>query len=85
MSAEATNRIYDPAQDFVYQLKYAIRDYEAKKRAAAKRKSWYLQRKPTYCSQCKKMMDKKIADLQIENKRENAPICTACICGAKRK
>lgn len=37
------------------------------------------------CSQCKSKMRKSTADIQIENKRENAPICPSCICGYKRK
>jgi hypothetical protein len=37
------------------------------------------------CSQCKRGMKKTTADIQIENKRENAPICIACIMGIKRK
>lgn len=37
------------------------------------------------CSQCKHKMKKSTADQQIENKRENAPICVACILGNDRK
>ena len=37
------------------------------------------------CSQCNKRMKKSLADKQIENKRENAPICQACIMGFPRK
>lgn len=37
------------------------------------------------CSQCKKPMRPDIAKIQLENKRENAPICFACIMGYERK
>lgn len=37
------------------------------------------------CSQCKRGMRGDIAKIQIENKRENAPICAACCFGFKRK
>lgn len=37
------------------------------------------------CSQCKRAMDSNMAHKQRENKRENAPICMACIMGYKRK
>lgn len=36
------------------------------------------------CSQCKLAMDSHIAIQQIENKRENAPICIPCIVGIPR-
>lgn len=38
-----------------------------------------------WCSKCKQPMNKKIHDEQIKNKRENAPICVACIMGVPRK
>jgi hypothetical protein len=37
------------------------------------------------CSQCKRKMRKDIADEQIKNNRENAPICVPCIMGIKRR
>lgn len=37
------------------------------------------------CTQCNRSMSKYTADQQIENKRDNAPICVACICGIPRK
>lgn len=36
------------------------------------------------CSQCQRKMRKDLGDIQIENKRENAPICMACILGKGR-
>lgn len=36
------------------------------------------------CSQCHMLMKKSIADAQIENNRENAPICLGCIMGYTR-
>ncbi len=38
-----------------------------------------------YCSQCNRKFDGNIAKIQIENKRENAPICIPCIMGRPRK
>ena len=37
------------------------------------------------CTQCEKPMKKSLGDTQIENKRENAPICIPCCMGWKRK
>ena len=37
------------------------------------------------CTQCHRKMERRIADIQLENKRENAPICIPCIMGYKRK
>lgn len=37
------------------------------------------------CTQCQRSMSKYTADQQLENKREFAPICVACICGIPRK
>lgn len=36
------------------------------------------------CSKCNQSMDGKIANTQKVNKRENAPICVACIMGFTR-
>lgn len=36
------------------------------------------------CSQCHMPMKRSIADIQIENNRENAPICIGCIMGYDR-
>jgi recombinational DNA repair protein RecR len=44
----------------------------------------HFKRKGATCSQCKRPMRPDVARIQIENKRENAPICFACIMGYKR-
>ena len=70
-------------------LKKAVRDrltkLEANQTTLKKAKKKLFLIKLTKCSQCKRGMEKRIADLQIENKRENAPICVPCILGIKRK
>lgn len=40
---------------------------------------FYKTHEKYYCTSCKKIMSYKTAILQIENKRENAPICVGCI------
>ena len=37
------------------------------------------------CTQCHRKMDKVTGDIQVENKRENAPICIPCIMGYPRR
>ena len=37
------------------------------------------------CTKCQRGMDGHLAKLQIQNKREDAPICIPCIMGIKRK
>lgn len=85
MSTDETSRVIDPNRDTARQLGWDLIEYEAKKKAAKKRGyMWKLQ--PTVdCSKCHRKMKKSIADTQIENKRKDAPICTACVCGYKRK
>lgn len=57
-----------------------------KRQEGRKRNSFRnLRRRYAICSQCKRPMRKSTADIQITNKRENAPICIACIMGVKRK
>ncbi len=89
MSIGNTNSIYNSEHQRKKQLDFAVRDKLAKKHSAQKRlrRSWgeRFHLKPATCSQCKRGMDKKIAKLQIENKRENAPICIPCIIGIKRR
>ena len=41
--------------------------------------------KLSLCTQCNRPFDRFLAEKQIENKRENAPICIPCITGIKRK
>lgn len=40
---------------------------------------FYKTHEKYHCSSCKKIMSYKTAKAQIENKRENAPICVGCI------
>lgn len=64
--------------DFMYQKRG-----KAKRALAWKREHGYMP--VSTCSQCKRPMDGHMAKMQKENKRENAPICMACIMGYKRK
>lgn len=50
-----------------------------------KRKSLFRKGKATPCSQCTFGMDSHMAEQQIANKRENAPICMSCILGKPRR
>lgn len=47
--------------------------------ASGKAKEYYATQPVILCSMCEKRMSNKIANLQIENKRPNAPICVPCI------
>ena len=81
MSAEQTGRIIDLNR----KRKQAI-DINIELRDVMKRPSLFRKMgEHSTCSMCKHMMSKATADLQIENKRENAPICVACILGKPRK
>lgn len=80
----ATNRVIDTRKMAFFELKKQVRIYEAKKVSRSKR-AFTAFKAPAICSQCKHNMRKDIADAQIENKRENAPICMSCIMGYKRK
>lgn len=82
----ATNRIIDPRKEYYNCIKSAVASYEGKKEYKKNNKRgfqgiWNLSK----CSQCQRGMRKDIAEIQIENKRENAPICQACIMGYTRK
>lgn len=72
-----------------YAIKKAVHTFEEKKDHSRVKKYIgalkHFNAKPAICSQCKKAMRPDIAKIQIENKRENAPICFACIQGYKRK
>lgn len=69
------------------QLYSDLKLIEQKKKHAQERSKQWKQRnkKPILCTQCKLSMDRDMAKAQIENKRENAPICMACIMGSGRK
>lgn len=85
MSINQTTKIIPSWQSQINRLanrKIAI-DRNYKK--AYKRKEEQYEKGITKCSQCEQNMMKYIADIQIENNRENAPICVACILGKKRK
>jgi len=59
---------------------------QKKKHAQERNKVWRNRnKKPILCTQCELSMDRDTAKVQIENKRENAPICMACILGKPRK
>ncbi len=67
-----------------------VGDYNAKIRGGKKRQNTWKRNhgmggSSVICSQCGRHMAKHMADQQIENKRENAPICMACIMGVPRK
>lgn len=47
--------------------------------ASGKAKEYYATQPVINCSMCEKRMSNKIANLQIENERPNAPICVPCI------
>jgi len=89
MSIGATNRIYNDAKDIRHEIDRQLRRLEEAKDHKRVRKYIGALRhfgtKPAVCSQCKKAMRPDIARIQVENKRENAPICFACCEGHKRK
>jgi hypothetical protein len=73
-------------------LRNAVDSQMQKNKKAQERKERFLKKnglkksdRVGICSQCNRAMSKKMADTQIENKREMAPICMACIMGVPRK
>lgn len=62
-----------------------VRQYDRRKKAKSRNSFVNLLQATSTCSKCERKMQKRIADIQIENKRENAPICIPCIMGNKRK
>lgn len=89
MNADATNRIYDPKKSFMKELdrqvESRLQQKEHNRVNQYKGALKYFRVKPSFCTQCKKAMRPDIARKQIENKKENAPICIPCIMGWKRK
>lgn len=85
MGIGATNRIIDPRRA-VGQL-VAIHEAEKRKRSRTKsrRNLKHFLQATSKCTKCTRGMSKKIADLQLENKREDAPICIPCILGIARR
>ena len=61
--------------------------YESHKREMARKGKFGpgAMSRTVLCTQCDRSMSKYTADQQIENKRENAPICVPCILGKPRK
>ncbi len=85
-TVNSTGRVMNPYRQYAIAVKQAVAKYESKKEWKKNNPRgfkgiWKLAK----CSMCKRGMRKDIAVLQIENKRENAPICMACIMGYKRK
>lgn len=85
MGVSSTNRIINPGKEYARAVKDAVKKYDARKNKIATktrgfRGIWNLAK----CSKCQRGMRKDIADAQIENKRENAPICIPCIMGQDR-
>lgn len=89
MSIGRTNSLYNNYKDTAYEIKHRVNDVLAKKARGKKKMRLnalkFFRVKPATCSQCKRGMDRKTANLQIENKRENAPICIPCILGIPRR
>jgi len=85
-TVNSTGRVIDPRKAYCKAIKEAVAKYDRKKEYKKNHpKGFRGVWKTTICSQCKRGMRKDLANLQIENKRENAPICMACIMGYKRK
>lgn len=89
MSIGATNRIYNSSKERAYALERAVKDRLIEKNLSKKRQDRGYQKhfhiKTAKCTQCARGMDMRIAKQQIENNRENAPICIPCIVGIARK
>ena len=89
MPIGSTSTIFNDQRDSRKIMKALVRDKEAENIARSKRGiSGILKRQKIgtmICSQCKRSMRKDWGEIQIANKRENAPICMACIMGYKRK
>lgn len=81
MSVERTNRIIDLHK----KRKDAININIELNNIYKKPKLFTKNEGTSICSQCKHLMSKHMADQQIANKRENAPICMACIMEKPRK
>ena len=86
MRVKATCRVINPQ----IILRIAVKEVKIRHYKNEKNKQRYAERMGNFknhtmeCSQCHHLMKKSIALAQIENKRENAPICVACIMGIPR-
>jgi len=85
MTVSQTSRIINPRLAFKKQLNLEVENFERRKAARHKNCFTALTMPTINCSQCDRGMRKDIAKIQIENKRENAPICVPCILGIPRK
>lgn len=89
MSISNTNSIIDPNEERRHLLRHAISrrlsflGHSKIRRRIGCAKHFHL--KAAKCSKCKRGMDKYLAKMQKENKREYAPICIPCILGIPRK
>lgn len=87
MSVESTNRIKSVKRmmfnsvDMAKEKKY-LKDFALKNPV---KNPFGKGPQTSVCTQCERKMLKTVADLQIKNQRENAPICVPCILGLKRK
>lgn len=88
-SVNATGRIVNNRKVFLDALDQQVKEFDTNKRLKKMHNFVGLlgSKHPplSVCSQCKRKMRKDIADIQITNKRENAPICIPCIIGIPRK
>lgn len=84
MTINATGRIIDPNRIYSKKALLLVKEYENDK-LRRKKLNFVNRCSLKKCSLCSGYMRGDIAKLQIENKRENAPICMACIMGYKRK
>lgn len=87
MSVDSTNRICNPVIARKVAIRLAVEAYDRKMNSKHRKARSFigLTTPLVKCSQCNRSMRKDIADKQIENLRENAPICVACCVGYARK
>ena len=78
MSVNATGSIFNTQKQYQYAFRQAVKDklagLERKRKGYKKFLKTQGRFKTSQCTQCKRKFDKYLADQQIENKRENAPI-----------
>ena len=85
MSIEGTNRIIDRREIYARELSRLVSEKEHERKRGIAKSFIGVGKRLMRCSQCKRSFDAKIGNQQIENKRENAPICIPCIMGIPRK
>lgn len=84
-SVNSTGRILDFRRSYKKAVNLAVEAYDRKKSARSRLSFKNRNLMLSICSQCNLRIRKDIADAQIENKIENAPICVSCIMGTPRK